>query len=137
MLITGICREKGFDILEKTVNKIEDPRFRLLVIGDGEYRAAFEKNGIAHMPLKGILMKQLYPRPDMRIMGDADILIRVEQYEKIKPLLEELGFAEKLESDHELICRCRYNLYQANKLCCVRIENQVKNNWKLRICDSF
>ncbi len=65
--------------------------------------AAFQKNGIAYMPLKGILMKPLYPRPDMRIMGDADILIRLEQYPAIKPLMQALGFTEKLESDHELV----------------------------------
>lgn len=66
-------------------------------------RTVFEENGIDHMPLKGVLMKALYPRTDMRIMGDGDILIRLEQYGKIKPLLSELGFTEKLESDHELI----------------------------------
>ncbi len=73
-------------------------------------RTAFEESGIDHMPLKGVLMKQLYPRPDMRIMGDADILIRIEQYEKIKPILTALGFTEKLESDHELIWE-KPNLY--------------------------
>lgn len=73
-------------------------------------RAAFEANGIDHMPLKGVLMKRLYPRPDMRIMGDADVLIRVEQYETIKPLLTARGFTEKLESDHELIWE-KPNLY--------------------------
>lgn len=64
---------------------------------------AFDKNGIAYMPLKGVLLKALYPRPDMRTMGDADILIKLEQYDKIRPLMTELGFAEKLESDHELV----------------------------------
>lgn len=63
----------------------------------------FADNGIDHMPLKGLLTKELYRRPDMRIMGDADILIRMEQYDRIKPLLEQLGFTEKLESDHELV----------------------------------
>ena len=63
----------------------------------------FEENHLSYMPLKGAVMKALYPRPDMRIMGDADILIRLEQYEKIKALMPQLGFAEKVESDHELI----------------------------------
>lgn len=63
----------------------------------------FEEQGIDHMPLKGMLTKKLYRRSDMRIMGDADILIRMEQYSRIKPLLEQLGFTEKLESDHELV----------------------------------
>lgn len=65
--------------------------------------AAFDANGIHYMPVKGVLMKELYPKPDMRIMGDADILIKLDQYDRIRPVMLELGFAEKLESDHELI----------------------------------
>lgn len=65
--------------------------------------AAFDANGIHYMPVKGVLMKALYPKPDMRIMGDADILIKLDQYDRIRPVMQELGFAEKLESDHELI----------------------------------
>ena len=63
----------------------------------------FEENGIAYMPLKGCNLKALYPRPELRAMGDADILIRVEQYEKIRPFLQALGFTEESESDHELV----------------------------------
>lgn len=69
----------------------------------GRIFAAFDENGIEYMPLKGTLVKELYPKPEMRSMGDADILIKVEQYGAIKPIMESLGFAEKLESDHELI----------------------------------
>ena len=69
----------------------------------GKLFAAFDANGIEYMPVKGVLLKALYPKPDMRIMGDADILIRLEQYEKILPIMETLGYTEKLESDHELI----------------------------------
>lgn len=63
----------------------------------------FEEHGIEYMPLKGCKLKELYPQPELRKMGDADILIRTEQYPKIRPLMESLGFAEKVESDHELI----------------------------------
>lgn len=65
--------------------------------------AAFDANGIEYMPVKGSLMKQMYPKTDMRIMGDADILIRMEQYDKVRPIMESLGYEEKLESDHELV----------------------------------
>lgn len=65
-------------------------------------KEAFHQNGIEYMPLKGTLLKAMYPKPDMRIMGDADILIKLEQYEKIKPILVEFGFEEVVESDHEL-----------------------------------
>jgi len=62
---------------------------------------AFEENGIDYLPLKGVNMKKLYPKPELRTMGDADILIREEQYEKIRLIMPELGFTEGMESDHE------------------------------------
>ena len=64
--------------------------------------AAFEENGIDYLPLKGCRMKGLYPKPELRFMGDADILIRTEQYPAVIPIMEALGFAEGAESDHEL-----------------------------------
>ena len=63
---------------------------------------AFEKAGIDYLPLKGVIMKPCYPRPELRPMGDADVLIRVEQYEKIVPIMEALGFVPGEETDHEL-----------------------------------
>lgn len=62
----------------------------------------FDKQSIEYMPLKGTLLKKMYPKAEMRIMGDADILIKTEQYDRIKPIMEELGYTEKIESDHEL-----------------------------------
>lgn len=65
--------------------------------------AAFDAAGVEYMPLKGCNLKRLYPRPELRQMGDADILIRMDQYDKIRPIMQNLDFAEKIESDHELI----------------------------------
>lgn len=67
--------------------------------------AAFDRAGVDYMPLKGCNLKGMYPAPELRAMGDADILIRVEQYDRIQSVLPELGFVEKLESDHELVWR--------------------------------
>lgn len=64
---------------------------------------AFETNGIDYMLLKGANMKHLYPAPELRTMGDADILIRMEQYDRIEPVMRSLGFEAVLESNHELI----------------------------------
>ena len=36
----------------------------------------------------------------MRTMGDADILIKTEQYEKIIAIMRNAGFKEAVESDH-------------------------------------
>ena len=61
---------------------------------------AFEANEISFMPLKGCNIKKLYPRPELRAMGDADILIHVEDHDRIRPLIEPLGFAFHSENDH-------------------------------------
>jgi len=63
---------------------------------------AFERKKIDYLPLKGMLLKPIYPKSEMRRMGDADILIRCEQYEVISAVMKELGYEEKYESDHEL-----------------------------------
>ena len=64
---------------------------------------AFEENGIDYMPVKGAIMKFLYPNHELRGMSDADILIREEQYSQICPIMTELGFVQSGESDHEYI----------------------------------
>ncbi len=63
---------------------------------------AFEEEGVDYLLLKGCVMKQLYPQPEMRVMSDVDILIRPSQYERIKPIMRQLGFTEGIESNHEL-----------------------------------
>lgn len=63
---------------------------------------AFEQAGIDYLPLKGCNLYGLYPKPELRIMADADVLIRQAQREKIVPVMQALGFREAEESDHEL-----------------------------------
>lgn len=65
--------------------------------------STFKQESIDFMTLKGTVLKSMYPKSEMRIMGDADILIKTEQYDKIMPIMTDLGFIDKTESDHELI----------------------------------
>lgn len=62
---------------------------------------AFDAHGIDYMPLKGMLLGALYPQPEMRSMGDADILIRKEQVDTIAGVMRELGYTEGLSAEHE------------------------------------
>lgn len=73
-------------------------------------KKAFNESGIEYMLLKGIILKSIYPKPEMRAMGDADILIKLEQYPKIEKIVKNLGFTFKHESDHELIWT-KFSLY--------------------------
>lgn len=85
----------------------------------GQIFAAFEENGIDYLPFKGCVMKELYPKPELRTMGDADILIRFDQYPRIKPIMVSLGFELETESDCELIWKCR-DLYLELHKCMVQ-----------------
>lgn len=67
--------------------------------------AAFEEAGVAYMPLKGSILKALYPQPALRLMGDADILIRSEQYTQITAIMERLGFRRSKALDYEYTWR--------------------------------
>ncbi len=63
----------------------------------------FSKNGIDFLCLKGTVLKNFYPSPDMRRMGDADILIRKESYPEADGIMKKLGYEFVLESDHEYV----------------------------------
>ena len=66
-----------------------------------QIRTAFAKSGISFILLKGAIIKKMYPKPEMRTMGDIDVLIKDSEYPKIKTVLTAIGFIEQYESDHE------------------------------------
>lgn len=51
-----------------------------------------EEAGIWYMPLKGAVLKELYPRYGMREMADVDILIDATRAEDVRQIMEGLGF---------------------------------------------
>lgn len=65
--------------------------------------ALFREHNIDFMPLKGAMLRQYYPETGMRMMSDCDVLIRLPQYPKIRDIMNEIGFEEKYESNHELV----------------------------------
>ena len=65
--------------------------------------AEFDRNGIDYMTLKGINLKDIYPKRDMRAMSDADILIKFEKYNEISSVMEGMGYHFVSESDHEYV----------------------------------
>ncbi len=64
---------------------------------------SFKDNGIDYMLLKGASIKKYYPSSELRLMSDIDVLIKTEQYEKIREALLQIGLTEVAESNHELI----------------------------------
>lgn len=70
-----------------------------------ELFSVFEKEGIDYLPLKGTVLKSLYDHADMRSMGDADVLIRLSDRDRIAAILAERGYTAMGESDHEIVWR--------------------------------
>ncbi len=108
MLYYGILNSMA-DANEDVLTKIELDTFKAIAVSTKQIYEIericekFRENGVEYLPLKGTLLKSIYPKPEIRVMSDADILIKTEQYDKIKPIMLELGFDEKVESDHEII----------------------------------
>ena len=102
--------------------------------------AAFEERQIDYLPLKGVLLKSIYPKPEMRRMGDADILFRRDQYESIKPLLTELGFVFEYETDHEAVWKHPSLLLEMHKRIVPRRDKDLYryfgNGWAHAVTDA-
>ncbi len=69
-----------------------------------ELLRGFDNADIDHMILKGYIIKQMYPSPDMRTMGDIDILLKPEQSDKAKEVLNEQGYSITFENMREYNC---------------------------------
>jgi hypothetical protein len=65
--------------------------------------AALEEKQFKCMPLKGYIIKNLYPQPDMRLMADVDILVEESKIEKAGEIMLSLGYtAEHTGGNHDV-----------------------------------
>ena len=64
----------------------------------------FDKEGIRYVPLKGIIMKSLYPQSYLREMTDNDILCDGEKMHLVNCIMKRLGYeCDKFgESNHDI-----------------------------------
>ena len=61
----------------------------------GEIRQDLENAHIWHMPLKGALLKEMYPKYGTREFSDHDILFDESRAGDVKAIMEKLGFSSK------------------------------------------
>lgn len=57
-----------------------------------ELQEHFEGRKLLMLPVKGYVIKHLYPEAGMRFMSDTDILIRKDQSDSVRKVFEELGY---------------------------------------------
>lgn len=72
----------------------------------GRVCQTLEKAGIPHIPLKGAVLRPLYPEPWMRTSSDLDVLVREEDLERAGDcLVSELGCENKGRAYHDVSFR--------------------------------
>ena len=65
--------------------------------------ALLRDKNIDFLPLKGAILRHMYPEIGMRFMSDIDVLIKPEQYPAVEKLMQNEGYDFVCESDHEYI----------------------------------
>ena len=75
--------EKVFKAFEQDMN-IAKAREALQHFALEDVLKAYESECVKCMPLKGTIIKYLYPKPDMRSMSDIDILFEKSDRDKVK-----------------------------------------------------
>lgn len=87
-----------------------------------ELKECFEREQIPVILLKGAVLREYYPREDLRTMSDLDILIRKEDIPRIRSLLSHIGYkAEVVDSRNE-------DVYTRDE--CVTLEVHRELFWK-------
>lgn len=81
-------------------------------------QSAFEKEGIDNLPLKGSILKEYYPSPDMRFLTDLDILFKEEEKAKVEQVLLGLGYEKYADGDHhDIYTKEPYMTVEMHKQC--------------------
>lgn len=68
-------------------------------IAGQEIYSSLEKTGIPFLPLKGAILKNLYPMPYLRYFTDVDIYVG-ENFERAEKVLIELGYEKYVDTDN-------------------------------------
>ena len=98
-------------------SKIDDEAFKLfenyrnIIIAQEAQQEAeavnltdkFERAHIKNMPIKGCVMKKLYPSPNMRSMCDIDILIEDDGIDRAEKIMQNLDYPIREVSDREIV----------------------------------
>ncbi len=89
------------EILNELKNRQEINSLKFAVTGaETDYlNSLLEKEEIPYMLLKGSVIRDLYPHPDMRTSCDVDYLVNAEDMAKIERLMADAGFTFASQSN--------------------------------------
>lgn len=62
-------------------------------------RTGLSNASISYIFVKGVEIKKYYPRPELRSMGDADLIVSLEDKPNADMILEQIGFTKTAETN--------------------------------------
>ena len=74
-------------------------KMHMLTVESGNVLRTLGEAGFDCIPLKGMVLRKLYPDASMRQMTDLDILVRPNDFARLKEAMEQAGFAGEAESN--------------------------------------
>ncbi len=98
---------------------------------------SFNEAQIPVIVLKGVVLRYLYPAPDLRTMNDVDVLVHEEDLRKIESLLTSLGYYKYQEEGekHDVYIKSGYPMVEVHWMLshertfkgCVEYEKSIWN----------
>lgn len=109
-LVSYVIEKNEIELNETELSKKFRKRHPIAVIRYEELSAVyrqlckiFEEEKIPFIPLKGAVIRDLYPEPWMRTSCDIDVLVHKEDFDKASGILvNEFGFEKKDSSTHDV-----------------------------------
>ena len=106
LIYSSISKDDAIKVMDKeTLNSIKKKVFYSSVGQSSHIKKVaeilekFNNAGIPLIVLKGLVVRDYYPIPDLRTMCDADVLVHEEDLDKVSALMVSLGFTKSKEKD--------------------------------------
>ncbi|MBO4873515.1 MAG: nucleotidyltransferase family protein [Lachnospiraceae bacterium] len=137
--ITAMALESA-GITNEKLTRAKGNAIRKVILLNAEKDAIlqrFEAAGIWYMPLKGALLKDLYPSVGMRQMSDIDILIDPDRVKEAGKIMSELGYQEEEATFAHIayVKKPLYNIELHRQLFSPAIENKSLNAYYRSVKD--
>jgi len=134
--LTALCAYalESAEIFDKRFEEAKFNEIRKIIILDSEREQILddlEKNGIRYMPLKGIIIKDMYPRIGMRQMSDNDIWIDPDRTQEVEYIMNRHEFSSVRigQGAHDVYRKKPLCLFEMHKLLFSTIAGDIVFNY--------
>ncbi len=94
----------------------------------------FEREKIAHIALKGSVIRKFYPEESMRTSCDIDILVKLKELKRAVAILEKEGFYVQEKGMHDVTLIAPNDVHLELHFCILegvkKLDKILKNAWK-------